>query len=233
MKAITLEQSGFPAPRFDFGPAFVSRDRQTAAPALRVPMYGSELDGLSAADLSHLETQINNGIEAAAREFIDLIHPFVRRRVQSCLPANSEEPEILSAVLSHLLCRLSQRPRHLSLILWLSRESVAECLRHSTQVRPVERVCLGDLTLAEEWLLDGSSRVTGGADVVSLLRKLSACLPQRRRLLMHFLLVEQLRPAEIARRTGWSRLRIAVEGYAMRARLQREIDLILIEMGRN
>jgi len=173
--------------------------------------------------------------EAAARELVRRLYPFVLKLVRSHRPRRAAEEDLCQMIFIKVFQKLDQFSGRVPLQHWVSRVAINTCLNQiqAEKVRPEFRhadlseeevaVVHNLSTTAEELSPD---QALGARDLVERLLDL---LKPAERLVIDLLYLQERSVAEIQQLTGWSASLVKVRAFRARQKLRQQLRQLTAE----
>jgi len=176
--------------------------------------------------------RVRGGDQIAARELVDALYPVVIRIVRARRPRRVLEEDLAQDIFLKMFSRLEQYQGQVPFPHWVSRIAVTTCIDQlRAQWRWLE-LRWADLSENEAAALDAviTSDDSGGApDALAaheLVHTLLDQLPERDRLVLQLLDLEQKTLIEIRELTGWNLTLIKVRAFRARRKLQKLFETL-------
>ncbi len=168
--------------------------------------------------------------DAAARELVRHLYPFVAKLVRSHRPQRAAEEDLCQMIFIKMFQKLPQYSGAVPLEHWLSRIAINTCLNAiaAEKVRPELR--RADLSEEQAAVVDNLAATTEdlAADQQlasrDLVRHLLERLKPAERLVIDLLHLQQKSVEEIAQVTGWSRPLVKVRAFRARQKLKAQLE---------
>jgi RNA polymerase sigma-70 factor (ECF subfamily) len=169
--------------------------------------------------------RVRGGDDAAATRLVEMLYPQAARIVRANLPRGEAVEDLLQEVFLRLFTRLRGFRGEAPIEHWLARVAANVCIdRLRARCRRPE-LRWADLGGGGELLRAALAGGEGGqaqraADARELVDRLLARLAPEQQLVIRLHELEELPVAEIARRTGWSRVLVRVRAFRARRALR-------------
>ena len=165
--------------------------------------------------------------QAAARELVDHLYPFVIRIVRSHLPRRVPEEDLAQEIFLKMFTRLAQYQGAVPFPHWVSRIAVTTCIDHLRAQKRRPEFRMADLSETEAEVLENV--MTNGSEVAAndamaaheLVHKLLDQLKPDDQLVVRLLDLEQKTITEISAQTGWNQSLVKVRAFRARRKLQK------------
>lgn len=169
--------------------------------------------------------RVRGGDDAAATRLVELLYPQALRIVRANLPRGEAVEDLLQEVFLRLFARLDGFRGKVPIEHWLARVAANTCIdrlrarRRRPELRWADLGAGGELLRAT--LADGDGgQAQRAAEAREVVDHLLARLAPEQALVIRLLDLEQLPVAEVACRTGWSRVRVRVRAFRARRALR-------------
>ena len=165
--------------------------------------------------------------QAAARELVDHLYPFVIRIVRSHLPRRVPEEDLAQEIFLKMFTRLAQYQGAVPFPHWVSRIAVTTCIDHLRAQKRRPEFRMADLSETEadvlENVMTNDSEVAANDAMAAreLVYKLLDELKPDDQLVVRLLDLEQKTIAEISAQTGWNQSLVKVRAFRARRKLQK------------
>ncbi len=204
-------------------------EESMTSPPAQIPEQGADGD-LDQEAATALLVALRGGDAGAARALVERLTPVVARIAQAYCPSRESIEDLCQAVFMEVFADLDSYRGDAPLRHWVTRVAVHTCLDRLRRERRRPELRWADLTAAlAAWIGEGAAAPSSRSipDAIAardLVERLLATLPPRDRLLVHWLELEELSVAEVARRTGWNATLVRVRAFHARARLRKAIE---------
>jgi len=199
--------------------AIVSADRRTVQPA--------GMSDPSVEALSVLVERVRRRDEAAAREFMDRLHPLVLKVVRGHLPWRTSEEDLVQTVFMKVFANIEQFEGRVPIEHWVSRIAVNTCLSAIKAEKSRPELRWADLSEEAQAVVESlaierpEAGESAGNAARELVQDLLGRLNAADRLVVTLLHLEEKTVAEVRALTGWSAALVKVRAFRARKKLQK------------
>ena len=178
-------------------------------------------------DLAGCLDRVRGSDQAAARELVEHLYPFVIRIVRAHLPRRMAEEDLAQEIFLKMFTRLGQYQGSVPFTHWVSRIAVTTCIDQLRAQKRRPEFRWADLSENEAEMLEAvtADGAEAGPDRAlaarELVHRLLEQLKPEDRLVLRLLDLEQKSIAEISALTGWSTSLIKVRAFRARRKLQK------------
>jgi RNA polymerase sigma factor (sigma-70 family) len=167
--------------------------------------------------------------EAAARELVRRLYPFVLKLVRSHRPRRAAEEDLCQMIFIKVFQKLDQFSGEVPLEHWVSRVAINTCLNQieAEKARPEFRHAdLSEEQVAVVHNLAASAEELGPDQTLAardLVERLLAGLKPVERLVIDLLYLQQHSVAEIQKLTGWGASLVKVRAFRARQKMKKQL----------
>jgi len=178
-------------------------------------------------DLPACLARVRDGDQAASRELVDYLYPFVIRIVRTRVPRRLTEEDLAQEVFMKVFARLDQYQGAVPLTHWVSRIAVTTCIDALRAQRRRPEFRWADLSEGEARVLEHAASPGGevGAGEAlaarELVDRLFVQLKPQDQLVLRLMDLEQKSGAEISAITGWPTTLVKVRAFRARQKLRK------------
>jgi RNA polymerase sigma-70 factor (ECF subfamily) len=170
--------------------------------------------------------------DAAARELVRRLYPFVAKMVRAHRPRRTSEEDLCQIVFMKMFEKLSQFSGDVPLEHWVSRIAINTCLNQIASEKARPELRYADLSEEEQAMVANLARssdeLTPDKRIAArqLVEHLLSFLKPAERLIIDLLYLQERSVAEIQQITGWSAARIKVGAFRARQKMKQQLAKI-------
>lgn len=176
---------------------------------------------------------VRQGDEAAARDLVQRMHPFVMKMIRSHLPPRESEEDLEQKVFIKMFQNLHQYKAQVPFEHWLSRITINTCINQIRSEKTRNEPRWADLSEEQLGVIETLSVTDKALDVSQsvasrdLIEKLLSCLDAQDRILITLLYLEGRTGMEVQELTGWNHALIRIRAFRARLRMRKQYALLM------